>query len=302
MNGAKGGLKSFLIDVVRGCAIGVAFIIPGFSGGSVAAILGIYEKLVGAIADIFKDFKKSILTLLPILIGMVCGIVALLFPLEWALGAYPIPTVCIFVGLALGGLPSITDKLGGKIKVTNIFAFVIPLAAAFSLSFLPIGSDIDLFSLGIGGYALLFVVGLVGSSALVIPGISGSMLLLILGYYNPIVSMVTDNLLQGKNVWLSLAVLGVTGLGVVAGFVLISVIMKRLLISCPRGTHFAILGFILGSIPTIFISTVKESGLSFSALMPNWAFWLVSALLLLAGVAASLALVIFSKRKLSKDK
>ena len=302
MNGAKGGLKSFLIDVVRGCAIGVAFIITGFSGGSVAAILGIYEKLVGAIADIFKDFKKSILTLLPILIGMVCGIIALLFPLEWALGAYPIPTVCIFVGLALGGLPSITDKLGGKIKVTNIFAFVIPLAAAFSLSFLPIGSDIDLFSLGIGGYALLFVVGLVGSSALVIPGISGSMLLLILGYYNPIVSMVTDNLLQGKNVGLSLAVLGVTGLGVVAGFVLISVIMKRLLISCPRGTHFAILGFILGSIPTIFISTVKESGLSFSALMPNWAFWLVSALLLLAGVAASLALVIFSKRKLSKDK
>ena len=302
MNGAKGGLKSFLIDVVRGCAIGVAFIIPGFSGGSVAAILGIYEKLVGAIADIFKDFKKSILTLLPILIGMVCGIVALLFPLEWALGAYPIPTVCIFVGLALGGLPSITDKLGGKIKVTNIFAFVIPLAAAFSLSFLPIGSDIDLFSLGIGGYALLFIVGLIGSSALVIPGISGSMLLLILGYYNPIVSMVTDNLLQGKNVGLSLAILGVTGLGVVAGFVLISVIMKRLLISCPRGTHFAILGFILGSIPTIFISTVKESGLSFSALMPNWVFWLASVLLLLAGTAISLALVIFSKRKLNKDK
>jgi len=302
MNGAKGGLKSFLIDVVRGCAIGVAFIIPGFSGGSVAAILGIYEKLVGAIADIFKDFKKSVLSLLPILIGMVCGIVALLFPLEWALGAYPIPTVCIFVGLALGGLPSITDKLGGKIKVTNIFAFVIPLAAAFSLSFLPIGSDIDLFSLGIGGYALLFIVGLVGSSALVIPGISGSMLLLILGYYNPIVSMVTDNLLQGKNVGLSLAVLGVTGLGVVAGFVLISVIMKRLLVSCPRGTHFAILGFILGSIPTIFISTAKESGLSFSALMPNWVFWLASVLLLLAGVAISLALVIFSKRKLNKDK
>ena len=298
MNRAKGGLKSFLIDVVRGCAIGVAFIIPGFSGGSVAAILGIYEKLVGAIADIFKDFKKSILTLLPILIGMVCGIVALLFPLEWALGAYPIPTVCIFVGLALGGLPSITDKLGGKIKVTNIFAFVIPLAAAFSLSFLPIGSDINLFSLGIGGYALLFIVGLVGSSALVIPGISGSMILLILGYYNPIVSMVTDNLLQGKNVGLSLAVLGVTGLGVVAGFVLISVIMKRLLVSCPRGTHFAILGFILGSIPTIFISTAKESGLSFSALMPNWVFWLASVLLLLAGVAISLALVIFSKKKL----
>ncbi len=302
MNGQRRGLKSFLLDVVRGAAIGVAFIIPGFSGGSVAAILGIYEKLIGAIADIFKSFKKSILTLLPIAIGMVCGILALLFPLGWALEAYPIPTVCIFVGLALGGLPSVTDKLSGKIKATNVLAFTIPMIAAFSLSFLPIGSDIDLFSLGFFGYVLLFIVGLVGSSALVIPGISGSMLLLILGYYNPIVSMMTDNLLQGKNVGLSIAVLGVTGLGVALGFIIISAIMKRLLASCPRGTYFAILGFILGSIPTVFISTAKESGLAFTALMPNALYWVISAFLLIAGIAASLALVIFSKKHSNKEK
>ena len=300
MNGKRGGLKTFLLDVVRGCAIGVAFIIPGFSGGSVAAILGIYEKLVGAIADIFKDFKRSILTLLPILIGMACGIVALLFPLEWALEAYPIPTVCIFIGLALGGLPSVTDKLRGKIKATNVIAFVIPLVAAFSLSFLPIGSDIDLFSLNFGGYVLLFLIGMVGSAALVVPGISGSMLLLIFGYYNPIVSMVTDNLLKGENVGLSISVLATAGVGMIVGFILISIIMKKLLAACPRGTYFAILGFILGALPTVFISTAKESGLEFSALMPNVGYWIVSAVLLLAGVAASLALVIFSKKKLGK--
>ena len=55
-------ISSFLLDIVRGFAIGVAFIIPGFSGGSIAASLGIYEKLIGAIADIFKDFKKSVKT------------------------------------------------------------------------------------------------------------------------------------------------------------------------------------------------------------------------------------------------
>ncbi len=302
MNGSKGGLKSFLLDAVRGAAIGVAFIIPGFSGGSIAAILGIYEKLIGAIADIFKSFKKSILTLLPIAIGMVCGVLALLFPLGWALEAYPIPTVCIFVGLALGGLPSITDKLGGKIKVTNVLAFVIPLVAAASLSFLPIGSDIDLFSLGFGGYVLLFAVGFVGSSALVVPGISGSMILLILGYYNPIVSMITDNLLKGENVGVSIAVLATAAVGVVIGFIIISIIMKKLLASCPRGTYFAILGFILGSIPTVFISTAKESGLAFSALMPNALYWVVSAVLLLLGIAASLSLVIVSKRKLNQNK
>lgn len=302
MKNSKGSLRSFLLDVVRGAAIGVAFIIPGFSGGSIAAILGIYEKLIGAIADIFKSFKKSILTLLPIALGMVCGVIALLFPLGWALEAYPIPTVCIFVGLALGGLPSITDKLTGKIKPTNVLAFAIPLAAAASLSFLPIGSDIDLFSLGFGDYVLLFIVGLVGSSALVVPGISGSMLLLILGYYNPLVSMMTDNLLRGENVGISISVLATAGAGIAVGFVLISVIMKKLLASCPRGTYFAILGFILGSIPTVFISTAKESGLAFSSLMPNALYWAVSAVLLLLGVAGSLSLVIFSKKKLGSNK
>ena len=54
----ENNLKTFLLDLVRGLPIGVAFIIPGFSGGSVAAILGIYEKLIGAVADIFKSFKK----------------------------------------------------------------------------------------------------------------------------------------------------------------------------------------------------------------------------------------------------
>ena len=296
----KGSLKTFLLDVVRGCAIGVAFIIPGFSGGSIAAILGIYEKLVGAIADIFKDFKRSILTLLPILVGMVCGIVALLYPLGWALEGYPIPTVCIFVGLALGGLPSVTEKLRGKVKATNIIAFIIPLVAACSLSFLPIGSEIDLFSLSFGGYVLLFLVGVVGSSALIIPGISGSMLLLIFGYYNPLVNMATEHLLKGQDVGVSLSVLATAGVGIVVGFVLVSIVMKKLLVACPRGTYFAIFGFIIGSIPTVFISTAKEAGLEFSDLMPNALYWIVSAVLLIAGIAASLSLVIFSKKKLGK--
>ena len=279
-------------------AIGVAFIIPGFSGGSIAAILGIYEKLVSAIAGIFKEFKKSILTLLPIGIGMVLGIVSLLFPLSWALGAFPIPTVCIFVGLAIGGLPSVTDNCRGKISFTNVSALIIPLSLAAALSFLPVQPDVDLLSgLNFGNYALLLVIGLVGSSALVVPGISGSMLLLIFGYYNPIVSLATDHLFKGKDVIQSIAVLSTVGVGIVVGFFIISVIMKWLLKACPRGTYFAILGFIIGSIPTVFISTAKESGASFAALMPNVWYWIVSALLLAVGFATSFTLVQLTKKK-----
>jgi len=294
---SKNKIPGFLFDIIRGCAIGVAFIIPGFSGGSVAAILGIYEKLVGAIADIFKSFKKSIITLLPIALGMITGIVALLFPLGWALEKFPLPTVCLFVGLAIGGLPSITDKLSGKIKPTNILACFIPLALAAALSFLPIGADVNLFNLNFGGYLLLVVVGLIGSAALVVPGISGSMLLLIFGYYNPIVNMITHHLFRFKDVGASILVLGCTAFGIAVGFFLISIIMKWLLKNYPRGTYFSILGFIVGSIPTVYISTAKDANLTLSTLPSSPIHWIMCVVMLALGIALSLSLVIYSRKK-----
>lgn len=293
----KRTVKKFFTDVLHGCCIGVAFIIPGFSGGSVAAILGIYETLVNAIANIFKDFKKNLLTLLPIFFGMIIGIVSLLFPIGWALENFPLPTVSLFVGLALGGLPSITDKLGKKkIKAQNFAAFLIPLLAAATISFLPTGSAVDLFDLNFGGYVLLFIIGIIGSSALVVPGISGSMLLLIFGYYDPIVTLITDHFFKGKDVGVSFSVLGCTALGIAVGFIAISKIMSILLKKCPRGTYFAILGFIIGSVPTIYISTAKDAGYALGALPTAPIYWIMCAVMLAIGVAISLALIIFSKK------
>ena len=297
----KNGIKEFFSDIIRGIAIGVAFIIPGFSGGSVAAILGIYEKLICAIADIFKDFKRSIKTLLPIAIGMAVGVISLLFPLSWALEAFPIPTVSLFVGLALGGMPSITDKVKGeRISYKNLIASLIPAIIVLSISFMPIGADKNLLHLSFGGYVLLFLIGILGSAALVVPGISGSMLLLILGYYNPIVNLATNHLLVGKDIGISILVLGVTAAGIAVGFILISVIMKMLFKKCPRGTYFSIIGFIIGSIPTIYISTVKEAGMTLSTLPTSVFHWVACVLLLCAGFALSYFLVIYSRKKTLK--
>ena len=299
---ASAGIKNFFLDIIRGVAIGIAFIIPGFSGGSIAAILGIYEKLVNAIADIFKDFKSSIKTLLPIGIGMVVGIVSLLFPLSWALEKFPIPTVTLFVGLAIGGMPSITDKLKGeRISYKNLLAALIPAAVVLMLSFMPIGADKDLTSLSLFGYLFLVLIGIIGSSALVIPGISGSMLLLILGYYNPILNLVTDHLLLGKDVGVSILVLGITASGIAVGFIGISVVMKFLLKNYPRGTYFAIIGFIVGSIPTIYVSTAKEANISFNSLPASPLYWIISALLLAVGFFISYSLVVYSRRATEKE-
>lgn len=293
----KFSLRGFFADMLKGGLMGVAFIIPGFSGGSVAAILGIYEKLISAIADIFKSFKKSFITLLPIVLGLICGVLALLFPLGWALEKFPLPTVCLFVGLALGGLPSITEKTKGKIKPTNIAAFAIPSLVALALCFLPIAEDVNLLALAPWEYITLFFIGILGSAALVVPGISGSMILLILGYYNPIVSIITDHFLKGQDMLTSLLVLCSVGLGICAGFVGISVIMKLLLKKCPRGTYFAILGFIIGSIPTVYVSTAKDAGMTFATLPTSPWHWVACVLLLALGLALSLSLVIFSKKR-----
>ncbi len=286
----------FLTDLFAGYLMGIAFIIPGFSGGSIAAIVGIYERLITAITDIFKSFKSSMRTLVPVGIGLVLGAVSLLYPLKLALAWAPLPTVSLFVGLALGGMLSITDRLRGKITVTNILALGIPLIFAAGLCFIPTGADVNLFALDFGGYALLFLVGLIGSVALVVPGISGSMLLLILGYYNPIINMVTEHLFKLQDVGKSVLVLGVAAAGIAVGFVIVSVIMKWLLKRCPRGTYFAIVGFIVGSIPSAFISTAKDAGMTVETLPASPWHWVACAALLLVGFAAALLFIIKVKK------
>ncbi len=293
----KNKLVEFLMDILRGMLVGIAFIIPGFSGGSVMAILGIYEKFVGAVADIFKSFKKSILIILPIAIGLILGAVSLMFPLKLALEHFPIPTVCLFVGLALGGMPSITEKVPGKPKWTNLICLIIPLAVAVGIAFLPVAGEVDLFHLDAWGYILLFFIGVIGSAALVVPGISGSMLLLILGYYNPLLKMITENLFKFQNAGISVLVLGIVAVGILVGFFLISVLMKWLLRKYPRGTYYAIIGFIVGSIPTVYIATAKDAGQTILALLPTPWHWVASVAMLVIGFALAFTFVMVVRKR-----
>ena len=299
---------SLLYDFLRGIGIGVAFIIPGFSGGSVAAILGIYERLIGAIAGIFGDFRNSVTTLLPVGLGMGIGAAALLFPIKWALGTIPLPTVTLFVGLTLGCLPVLFKEVRGKFKLANLLALLIPMILVAATCALPIGQDVNLYSLTILGHVLLILIGILGSSALVIPGISGSMLLLMLGYYNPIVDMATSFLkttyailigssFTASDVYKPILVLSLLALGIGVGFIGISLLMKRLFKNYRRGTYFAIIGFILGSVPSVYVSTVKEAGYTASNIPTSPIHWIGCAMALILGVAISLFLVLYSRKK-----
>jgi len=97
----------FIFDILRGCAIGIANIIPGVSGGTLAVSMGIYDKIISSVTGLFRHFKKSIITLLPYGIGMVVGLLGLSFIIEFLFARYPLPTVLLFIGLILGGVPAL---------------------------------------------------------------------------------------------------------------------------------------------------------------------------------------------------
>ena len=100
-------------DILKGAVIGIANIIPGVSGGTMAVSMGIYDKIIHSVTHLFSEFKKSVKTLLPIGIGVVIAIVAVARLIEYMFGVIPFQTNLLFIGLILGGLPSIAKKVKG---------------------------------------------------------------------------------------------------------------------------------------------------------------------------------------------
>ena len=243
----------FLVSMLKGAAIGVAMIIPGVSGGTIAVLFNIYENLINAISNLKKDFKNSFLYLLPIVLGMVLAFAAMYFPLKLALKHLPVQTISLFSGLMLGSIPMLfKQSLDNGFKKVDFIAGLITFVLVIGICFIPNMGNVDLsINMPKYGYVLLFLIGILGSCALVIPGISGSMLLLIFGYYEPILDTISE---LTNNFTHSLAVLASVGLGIVFGFVVVAKLMNYLLTKYKRITYWAIVGFVIGSIPAIFLS------------------------------------------------
>lgn len=247
--------KNFLKNLGCGGAIGVAMIIPGVSGGTIAVLLNIYNELINALGNLRKDFKANVAFLLPIALGLALAIVAMYFPLKYALEYAPFPTVMLFVGLMVGSFPKLfKDSRAFGFKKCNACSVLLPFAAIIAiciLKFFVNAGEADLSAnMPIWGYFAIIGVAMLASCALVVPGVSGSMLLMILGYYTPILGLISS---LTSDFWHSALVLALFAIGLVIGFFSIAKLMKFFLNIFPRGTRWAIIGFVLGSIPAIFI-------------------------------------------------
>lgn len=241
-------------DILKGAVMGIANIIPGVSGGTMAVSMGIYDRIIHAVTHLFSEFKKSIKTLIPIFIGMLLALVLVARLIEYLFGVVPFQTNLLFIGLILGGLPAMGKKVkGAGFKISYPIAFLLFFALVVGCASLDgsAGSDADL-TFGVLNVVKLLGVGIVASATMVIPGVSGSMILMIMGYYTPIIGMINqfvDHLtafdIQG--IISDCGVLVPFGIGVVVGIFAIAKIIEIIFSKWPYLAYWAIIGLIVAS-------------------------------------------------------
>ena len=255
---------NFILDIIRGAVIGVANIIPGVSGGTMMVTMGIYDKLIGSITGIFKQFKKSIKTLLPYGIGMVVGIVAFAFLLKKVLiPKFPLPTAFAFIGLIVGGVPLLVKKTKASKKVNLVpcvLLFALFFAMIIGMQFLGKGAERGAEPSLLNALILL-VMGVLGAAAMVIPGVSGSLLMLAFGYYNTITGALTDffSAVFDWNIataWNKVLILFPFGVGVLLGIFFVAKLIEWLLKNHERLTYSSILGLVCASPFPVFMSAL----------------------------------------------
>ena len=125
---------NFIKDIFKGICIGAGAILPGVSSGVLCVIFGIYDKLINSVLNIFKDFKKNFLFLLPICIGAFLGIILLGKLLNFLFASFPMPTKYAFIGLILGSIPILIKQLNSNNKFKKSYLFFTVISFIFGVS------------------------------------------------------------------------------------------------------------------------------------------------------------------------
>lgn len=253
-------MKDKILLVLKGFLLGIANIIPGVSGGTLAITLGIYNDLIGAISHFFKNLKKNLKFLIPLGIGMVLAILLGSKVISLCLDKFPFPTTLFFIGLIVGGIPLLTKKIKGKkLKPVNAAAFLLPFSVVMLMKFLNEGNNVvNITNMNVLQIILLFLVGMVAAATMVIPGVSGSFVLMLLGYYKPIMATIS-NLTDFSLFWHNVLVLAPFGIGILVGIVGIAKLIEYLLKKHETATYYAIIGFVTSSVIGLAIGLIGGS-------------------------------------------
>ena len=242
---------------LKGFAIGAANVIPGVSGGTIAFITGIYERLIEAISR-FDGVTAGLLLkfrlgeawrrvdgrfLGALGLGVVVSILTMARILEWGFEHYPVMVWAFFFGLIAASLPAVCRQVK-RWEVGSTVAIVTGVGSAVSMAFMAPASGSD-------NVFYLVLCGVVAMCSMIVPGLSGSFVLLLMGNYKIIMIEAVNNLTEGA-IWEGLRILIPFGLGAVAGLIVLARFLRWLFHAWHDIAMALITGFVAGSLVLIW--------------------------------------------------
>lgn len=265
----------FVMKVLQGALIGLGAVLPGISGGVLCVIFGIYKTIMELLADPFRKFKTHVPKLIPIIIGGAIGFLGIANVLSILLEKYPAPSVCLFIGLISGMLPSLFREAGeqGRSKASYIsmaIAMVIVFALLISLKVLSVEITPNFIWYIFCGACLALSV--------IAPGMSFSTLLMPLGLYEPFVAGIGS---------LDFGVLIPGGIGGLATVLLFAKAVDTLFDRHYSVAFHAIIGIVIAA--TVMIIPVASFTVSVTSC-------LINIFCICAGVVAALLLDKFNQK------
>ena len=261
-------LLRVILRVLQGVLIGVGAVLPGISGGVLCVVFGIYKPFMELLGDPIRKFRTHVPKLLPVIVGGAVGFLGVAKILAFFLEAYPAPSVCLFIGLITGMLPSLFREANEKGRVKNAW---VPLAVAFVV-ILALLISLNLFSITITpNFGWYVFCGFCLALSVIAPGMSFSTLLMPLGLYTPFVDGLGS---------LDFSILVPAGIGAVVTVICLARAVDALFDHFYAYAFHAIIGIVIAA--TIMIVPVD----SFTSLGSA----AVNVVCLAVGVAAALAL------------
>ena len=239
-----------------GFFIGLAVIVPGVSGSTVAIIFKLYHKLLYALGNIVRKFKRCVKFLIPIAIGLVIGFVLGFLAIQRLIDISPFTVIGLFAGLMLGAFPAVLDEVKEEKKSPLrlglfVVGLLIPVAIALISVYGTEGAG-SLKHLNAGHYILFLLLGYLVAVTQIVPGLSATALLMAFGYFTPIMQSVHLSYWQEDPA--VFAVYACLAVGFLLGLVTFSKLLTTIFAKWRKGAFFLIVGLSLGSIVTMFFN------------------------------------------------
>ena len=275
--------KSWFAALLLGVFFGLAVIVPGVSGSTIAIIFGFYAGMLYGLGNILSDFKRCFAFLLPIGVGAIFGFGVGFLLLKELFETYVFQVVCLFVGLMIGAVPALTKEIKGeKLSALRGILFAIGIAIPLAIGGISIalmgGEETSAtLTFSVGKLLAYIPLGFIVAITQIVPGLSATAILMAFGQFKPILNSIDKDVLLGEP--LIILMLGTMVLGFGVGIICISKIFSAI-IKKHKGTAFyMVVGLSFGSIASMFLNT------DIYTVYVNWATNGVSIPTVIVGVA-----------------